>query len=184
MIRCDKCGESNRDNAKFCMYCGYELPKREITESPTSETLSVQSKRKKLNPPVLIGLIVGLVVMVSIQQFVFKPSNATLDKVMMEYAGEINKSCPVMIDSETRLDNVMAFPENIFQYTYTLVNMEKSTVDTLQLKNSVEPNIVNFVKTNPQMKYIRDKSVTVNYYYKDKKGKYLFMISVKPDQYQ
>ncbi|MDP4202258.1 MAG: hypothetical protein Q8861_06160 [Bacteroidota bacterium] len=121
---------------------------------------------------------------VFIQQFVFKSSNTTLDKAMMEYAGEINKSCPVMIDSETRLDNVMAFPDNICQYTYTLVNMEKNTVDTLQLKNSVEPNIVNFVRTNPQMKYIRDKSVTVNYYYKDKKGIYLFMISVKPDQYQ
>lgn len=184
MIRCDKCGEGNRDNAKFCMYCGFELPKREVAESPASETLSVQPKKKFFNAPVFIGIIVGLAVMVSIQQFVFKPSNTTLDKAMMQYAGEINKSCPVMIDSETRLDNVMAIPVNVFQYTYTLVNMEKSTVDTLQLKNSIEPNIVNFVKTNPQMKYVRDKNVTVNYYYKDKQGIYLFMVSVKPEQYQ
>ena len=65
--------------------------------------------------------------MILVQQFAFdKP---TFDKVMMESASELNKSCLVMVDKDTRLDNVIALPDNIFQYNYTLVNIEKKTLD-------------------------------------------------------
>jgi len=107
-----------------------------------------------------------------------------LDKVMMKTASMINESCPIMVDSETRLDNAIALPSMVFQYNYTLVNMEKETVDTIMLKNYLEPNIINFVRTNPDMKFQRDNKVTINYYYKDKNGNYLFTISVTPEQYE
>jgi len=102
----------------------------------------------------------------------------------MKTASEINKSCPMMIDSDTRLDNAISLPSNIFQYNYTLVNMEKETIDIDMLKGYLEPNITNFVRTNPDMKFQREKKVTVNYYYKDKNGNYLFKISVTPEQYE
>jgi hypothetical protein len=52
------------------------------------------------------------------------------------------------------------------------------------LKEYLEPNITNFVRTNPDMKFQRDNKVTINYYYKDKDGNYLFTISVTPGQYE
>ena len=89
-----------------------------------------------------------------------------------------------MIDSETRLDNTITLPPKIFQYNYTLVNIEKETVDIIALKEYIEPNITNFVRTNPDMKFQRDNKVTVNYYYQDKDRNYLFTISVTPEQYE
>ena len=47
-----------------------------------------------------------------------------------------------------------------------------------------DPRIVNNVKTEPQMKIVRDNKTTINYSYKDKAGGLLFMISVKPQQYE
>lgn len=106
------------------------------------------------------------------------------DKALMETASEINKSCPIMIDNATRLDNAVALPNDVFQYNYTLVSMTKDSVNIDELKAYLEPAITNFVKTNPDMQTMRDNKVTVNYYYKDREGVYLFTISVKPEQYE
>jgi hypothetical protein len=103
---------------------------------------------------------------------------------MMEAASEINKTCPIMVDKVTRLDNSVALPNNVFQYNYTLVSPIEDYIDNDGLRNHLEPRIVNDVKTNPGMKFIRDRRVTVNYSYKDLTGVNLFTISVKPDQYQ
>ena len=89
-----------------------------------------------------------------------------------------------MVDNATRLDNSIALPNNVFQYNYTLVTMLKDSININDLKNYLEPRIVNDVRTNPAMKYIRDNKVTVNYSYKDMAGANLFNISVKPEQYQ
>jgi len=62
--------------------------------------------------------------------------------------------------------------------------MTKDSIMIDDLRNYLEPTIINFVKTNPDMKKMRDFKTTVNYYYKDKTGVYLFTISVKPEQYE
>ncbi|WP_461637436.1 hypothetical protein [Labilibaculum euxinus] len=108
----------------------------------------------------------------------------TFDKVLMEMAGELNKSCPIMVDNATRLDNAVALPDNVFQYNYTLIGMNKDSVNIEELKSYLKPTIINSVKTNPDMQGMRDNKVKVNYYYKDKSGVYLFTISVKPEQYE
>jgi hypothetical protein len=89
-----------------------------------------------------------------------------------------------MVDSETRLDNAISLPKNIFQYNYTLINVDKASVDTVEMRNFLEPTITNFVKTNPQMKFQRDHETTMNYYYKDKAGAFLITISVTPEKYK
>lgn len=89
-----------------------------------------------------------------------------------------------MIDAETRLDNAIALPPNTIQYNYTLINMDKATADTVAMKNYVEPSIVNNIRTNPQMEFQREHKTTMNYYYKDRNGQYLFLVSVTPEQYQ
>ena len=102
----------------------------------------------------------------------------------MEAASEINENCPIMIDNDTRLDNTVAMPNNIFQYNYTLVNLEKNEINIEELRSFIEPNVVNNVKTNPEMKAYKDNKVTMSYFYKDKKGEYLLEINVTPEQYE
>jgi len=135
-----------------------------------------------------IGFVVFFAIFYAVGQFggeklvsLFK--KPAIDKAMMEMASEINKSCPFMVDNLTRLDNAVAMPNNVFQYNYTLINIVKDSLDINELKNNIEPTIINFVKTNPDMKAMRDNKTTVNYYYKDMTGVFLLTISVGPDKY-
>jgi hypothetical protein len=105
------------------------------------------------------------------------------EKAMIEFANEINKNCPIMIDGVTRLDNVISLPKKVFQYNYTIL-MAKDSIKINELKDYLEPRIVNTVKTEPQMKIIRDNKITINYSYKDILGEHLFIIIVKPEQYE
>ena len=89
-----------------------------------------------------------------------------------------------MVDSETRMDNITALPNHIFMYNYTLINYELGAFDTTEIKKQLEPLILNFVKTSPQMKQIRELKFTLLYHYKDKNSKYLFQITATPQQYE
>lgn len=99
-------------------------------------------------------------------------------------ANEINKHCPITVDADTRLDNVGAMPNNTLQYNYVIVSKTKEEVDTLEFKKVMEPILVNNMKTNPQMKRLRENKVNLNYQYKDKNGNYLCSVSVDSGKYE
>jgi len=141
-----------------------------------------QTENKKMNFKTLAGIVVGIVAMVLVQQFFFK--SPSFDKQMMQMASELNKTCPVMVDAETRLDNTVALPDKIFTYNYTLVNQVKDSLNVEELKNYLTPLVTNNIKTNPVMKFYRDNKITLSYYYKDKQGVFLLNIDVTPDTYQ
>jgi hypothetical protein len=179
-ITCQHCEAENKATFKYCSSCGYELPKVK-TETLVNTIEEPQSKkRNKLKIPGLItGAIAFLISYYLFNQFVF----VSYDKVMMQTASELNKTCPIMVDSETRLDNTIALPDNVFQYNYTLINLSKEEADIEGLKSYLEPTIINFVRTNPQMQIQRDHKTTITYYYKDKEGNFLFDVKVSPDLY-
>ena len=89
-----------------------------------------------------------------------------------------------MVDSDTRLDNAVALPDNVFQYNYTVINYVKEELDIEKLKNTVSPGILNNIKTNPGLKNLRDNKVTMSYLYKDKEGVFLFSLEYKYDDYK
>lgn len=111
-------------------------------------------------------------------------SNMTFDKAMMKAASELNESCPMMVDQDTRLDNATALPDNSFQYNYTLVNLTKADIGLEDFLAYMKPQITNHVKTNPDLKAYRDNKVTMIYNYKDKNGEFITKISVKPKDYK
>jgi hypothetical protein len=140
----------------------------------------------KMDKKKVIGMIVGaaafLIAYFVVQQVFFKPP--TLDKQMMQIASELNKSCPIMVDAETQLDNAVALPDNTFQYNYTLVSMERASVDISELENYLQPTILNNIKTNPDLKTFRDNDVIMAYNYKGKNGEHLFKLTFKPENYK
>lgn len=180
-VTCNNCGAENATRARYCSDCGFELPKIEIS---ANEKVATQPLKKGGNK--VFGIVIGIVAFVlcffAVQQLFFDAPG--YNKELMKIASELNESCPIMVDSETRLDNSVTLPGDIFQYNYTLVNMEKATTDTLGMRNYLEPAILNLVKTNPQMEYQREHNITVNYFYKDKNGEFLLLISVTPDKYK
>lgn len=140
-----------------------------------------QREKKQRTIKTLVGLVIGLGVMLIVQQVIFKPS---IDRIMLDVAVEMNKACPMMVDSEKRLDNAVAMPGNIFQYNYTLVHIEKESANIDELTNQLESSIVNDIKSNPDLQMYRDNHTTMAYNYRDKYGKPLATISVSPEDYE
>jgi hypothetical protein len=182
-VICSKCHHENLINDRYCLGCGYELPK--IVSDNVESTDADFSDRNTIVKKRLIGYFIGAVMFVlayfAVQQFIFKSSG--YDKVLMQVASELNKTCPIMVDEFTRLDNAVAVPDNIFQYNYTLVKTTKTEVSLDTFRKYVEPAIINNIKTNPELKFFRDNKITMIYYYKDKNGEFVNKFTVTPDQY-
>jgi GTP-dependent phosphoenolpyruvate carboxykinase len=111
-------------------------------------------------------------------------SKNVFDKELVETCDKINKKLPVMIDSETRADNLMPLPNNIFQYSYTLINHSKDQLDLEDLKSELRPLVLDFVKTSPNFKDFRDKKVTIKYLYRDMDGQELFIFTFDHNDYK
>ena len=129
----------------------------------------------------VVGTVAGLLIAFVIQQQFFKAPS--FDKMLMKVASELNESCPVMVDAETRLDNAITLPGKVFQYNYTLINLPIDSINVNDFEEYMKPQILNNVKTNPDLKLFRENKVTMNYYYKDSKGAFISKISITPDQY-
>ena len=104
--------------------------------------------------------------------------------ILGKVTDEVNKTCPKMIDKETRLDNSIALSDRTIQYNYTMVNLEKESIDIDYFEENLKPIILNEVKTNPGLKNFRENKVTMSYYYKDKNGKFLINLKFNPDSYK
>ena len=143
-------------------------------------TIENSGESKKSNKTI-IGLIVGLIIMVVIQQFFFKAPS--FDKQMMKAASELNKTCPVMVDRETQLDNAIALPDKVFQYNYTLVRLPIDSVNVQAFENYIKPVLINSVKNTPELKIYRDNKVTMAYSYKDRNGVFITKILITATDY-
>lgn len=126
-----------------------------------------------------LGFVLGYFI---VQQLFFKPE--TFDQQLMQAANELNKSCPMKVDNETQLDSTIALPNNIFQYNYSLINMERELIDTLKFRNYLRPIIINNVVTNPDLKTFRDNDVLIAYNYNDMNGKFLLKLLITPQDYK
>lgn len=182
--QCTNCGAENSTRAKYCKDCGHALPHYQpeiVVEEPVEPP-----KKKKMTKAQWMGWVVGLIFFVigsyTAQEFLIK--RPMYEKGMLEFASQINESCPIMVDSQTRLDNAMVLPGFLLQYNYTLVTMNKDSTDIESIREKLKPVILNLVKTNPQLKPLRDMHVSLNYMYKDMFGVYMFTVEVKPRDYE
>ena len=131
---------------------------------------------------IIISIVAFVLAYYAVQQIFFK--EFSFNKVMIEAANQLNESCPIIVDQDTRLDNAVVLPGNIFQYNYTMINSVKNEINIPELENYLEPLLINNVKTNPDLQIYRDNKVTMTYYYKDKFGEAVMKISVTPEKYR
>ncbi len=182
-IICKNCGSDNKSSYKYCYSCGYELPKIEPIEVEDKNEQLPKKKNRKKN---LIGTIVGTAAFCltyfAVQHIFFSPPS--IDQVLMKTASEINKSCPIMVDQFTRLDNAVALSNDTFQYNYSIVNDEKAEINLDTAKKYIEPELLNRVKTDPDLKYFRDNKITMVYKYRDKNGVFVVKYTITPEMYK
>jgi len=127
------------------------------------------------------AVLLCVVLFIIIQKLFFKTSST--DKEVFEFAKEMNKTCPSMVDPYTRLDKVIATAEKNLQFNYTLINMIKDSLPISHLKNYMEPVILNKIKNSGTLRKFLDKGLTWIYSYNDKNGDFIFKVTYTPEQF-
>lgn len=106
---------------------------------------------------------------------------SNLDRILIENSDEFNKKCPIMVDRDTRLDNVEYQSPNLFQFNYTLVNYSKEEIDVEQFKINNKKFAINIIKNT---KLADVKFATFYIRYRDKNGDFLFLNEIKYKGYK
>lgn len=112
-------------------------------------------------------------------KFLFKKD---IGDQLQEVSTEMNKSLPMNVDEETRLDGTIFIAPKTMQYNYTALstNADSLSLDREDLINNLQSNTQNLLDTSPAMKLFRENDVTLKYNYKDKNGKPLIHFSINP----
>ncbi len=132
---------------------------------------------------IIIALFFGSIIgKASIEYFYSK--SVSIDDKLVLMANEINKKAPIVVDKDTRFDNVNALLDKTVQFNFTLINYLKKDIDINQLKINLRLPILNTIKTNPDLKLFTDNKVTMEYVYRDKVGVFLFKLQFKHDDYE
>jgi hypothetical protein len=141
-----------------------------------------KQRKKKLLIRKIIQIVV-VVVLISVAQYYFV-KDKSVGKELTALVTKYNTACPIMISNDIRMDGVNSLPHNTIQYDFTLVHVQKESIDVEALKMEVEKEIMSSSKTNPSLEAFRDNSSTVIYNYKDSNEKELFKITLTPEMYQ
>jgi hypothetical protein len=128
------------------------------------------------------GILLCCIILVSAKVFLFNTSSP--DKDVLKFVKEMNKTCPSMVDAETRLDKVSALAENSLQFDYTLIYRYRDSVAIGNLKQYMEPVILNKIKTSPALSRYLSKNLTWIYSYNDRNGDFIFKITYTPEQFK
>lgn len=142
----------------------------------------MEQSKKKIISQVAIFIVTFAVAFFG-TQYLMSNSNS-VDKNLKKQALELNRSCPMMVDKDTRLDKIVALENNTIQYNYSLINVVKSDpkFNVEAVKKYIKSKSQENLNTNPEMKEYREKEVSLNYYYKDKNGKFLLDFIIKPEK--
>jgi hypothetical protein len=124
---------------------------------------------------------------VFITAFVFLIAACTDEQLFIndlkKISEDVNKKCPQMIDSETRLDGINVEEPNTLVYNYTLVNAEVSDADTHQFYLSMWPGLISYIKVSKEMQKLRDNQTIIHYMYKNKYNKIFYRFKIYPKDY-
>lgn len=141
-----------------------------------------ENKGRKSNLSSILMFVIVFLITFAVAFYFF--SSPDLGKRLQETANEVNRSAPVKIDQETRLDSATVKSDSIFEYNYTMVNRLKSEVNIPHFKEYSRANITKSVIESPDLENFRENKVTVDYRYYDKEGEFITNIMVTPEIYQ
>src|SRR5690242_4545584 len=119
-----------------------------------------QLTRKKRHPLINVVLVVfALSIATEISRVIFQ--QPSIDEQLVTTAEEVNKHCPLIVDSVTQLDNLMALPNHKLQYNYTFYKYNKADIDIVVLKNNMKESLINKLKTDPKLANFKENNVLI-----------------------
>lgn len=107
-----------------------------------------------------------------------------LGKKLDEMATSLNESVPVMLDQFTRFDGASVTPDNVFRYTYTVVNTSNPDSLVQNVVKVLKESIGKEFATNPDLLIFKQNKVTIEYIYNDENGRTIRALQITPEDYQ
>ena len=109
------------------------------------------------------------------------PVSKRVEAVLKDMAEQVNKYCPMRVDSIIRLESTYAV-NTTFRYNYTL-KFDTVKNDLQRFKKDLRVTTLNSLKTSPDAKILRGLYATVVYHFSDTSGNYLFEMVMLPKEY-
>jgi len=141
-------------------------------------------KEEKSKKGKAIGIIVGMIAFALSYYGVQQLFKKDLESELKSAALELNKQTPMQVDQFSRLDSASTKGKTNFIYHYTLIDLEKSEVNLDTVNKYIRPNLIENIKSSPELKVYRDNNITMDYKYYDKSGVFVTKISVTPELYK
>lgn len=98
-------------------------------------------------------------------------SAGAIEEMLRKVSGHVNRTLPVMIDKNTRLETTLAGPGNRFTYLHTILSVDSTTLSHQQLEHALGRNIRNTVCSSKDMQAFVSNKVQVIYRYRDSDGR-------------
>lgn len=109
--------------------------------------------------------------------------NGDVEKVLKEMVKKTKQQLPLFTEgSGISLIDCKTYNKTL-EYTTKLLNEEATRFDSIYFKSTNTPIVIDTLKHNPEMKYLSEHGVSIQYEYLDKNNKYLCTISISPEEY-
>ena len=107
-----------------------------------------------------------------------------LNRELTKIAAEWNRSTPVALEEHTRFDSVGVTPDNVFQYYYTITNIDNPQELIASYKNEMLEKMDKMYATDRSLQFFVENGVTMEYIYRDTMQNVVDVIIIETDKYR
>lgn len=111
-------------------------------------------------------------------------SNKRLHKELIKTAAEWNRTTPVALNQHIRFDSVGVTKDNIFQYFYTITNIDNPHELIVLHKKEMLQEVDKLYATDRSLQFFVTNGVTMEYIYRDTEQKVLDIITIDTEKYK
>jgi hypothetical protein len=144
----------------------------------------MQELLKKNSPGknIIIGVMILAASTLAVKMLFYKTPKTTGEQ-LRSMADETNEKTPFYIDSSLRVDSVLVLPDSKIRYHYTILTLDRNSIDTALLIKTHKEEGIKRIKSDPTISFFRENLVEIQSQYFDKEGKPLCFVTISPYDY-
>lgn len=131
----------------------------------------------------IMGAVFGLIFAILGVNLGNKLISGSSESALKKEVEKFNKELPQQLDEITRIDSISLPSDKILIY-YLTVDVPKDEISPDYMKESVAPNILNIIRTEPNLDIFRKRETTWYYKYYDNRGSMFFEYVITPEMYK
>ena len=97
-------------------------------------------------------------------------SSRNLDKTLENLSAHMNRTTPVMLDADTRLDSVTAEPGQRLSYHYTLTSVQSKDIKRAEFQKLIRAPLQAKLCESSEMRGFLKHGITISYTYRSADG--------------